>query len=202
MDYYGNTYHGSCCHKERVVTNTIQTYNHYCGITSKYIGITADCQDYGCEKGELVEIYDWVPVSDSVFTTQTAQDICVVSTAVRWYTYKIICLSLDIPQYASVTINKTVYDKSGNIADVDDTFYFELVVDGTTVETIAVATKNGEGTATSTKILLENGSAGYSITEVSKDGYSLDTSKSSGMSRNTGGRFFVYYYCLGDKYNR
>ena len=190
MSGNGNTlaYHGEenvCWHKYQLHEEGDEVYDEE---TGEVIGHT-DCEH-------------WVYVSDTNLVTCEVQSICVLSQAVRWYAYKIVCLSLDIPQYASLIIEKTVYDKQGNILDVDDTFYFELVVDGTTVETIAVATESGEGTATSTKILLENGSASYKVIELDKDGYTLNTDKSSGMTRNPGERIFIYRNRLGGERSR
>ena len=111
-----------------------------------------------------------------------AQNIAILNRAVRWYTYQKIAWEGTKFYSSSITIDKTVVDEEGEKVKVDNTFYFDIYVDyhdgngENLFETLAVSTKNGVGSKTSSKVRWQMGDSAptYRVVEKDKDGYSID----------------------------
>ena len=113
------------------------------------------------------------------FDTVSTQKLAILVGSVRWYEYqKVQWEGIEFGK-SSITVNKKTVDENGNTVRVDDTFYFDIYVDyhdgqgEKLFETLAVSTKNGTGSKTSSTIYWINDQApSYRVVESDKEGYS------------------------------
>ncbi len=84
----------------------------------------------------------------------------------RWYNYKNISKEFGINQWATITIEKTTVGESGDKVPVNDTYYFDIYVDGKLFQTVSLKTNNGYGKVTSNKIIWEGAAPTYKVVEV------------------------------------
>lgn len=180
-----------------IYTGQMQQCDH-CGTYTDYDA--TECPVDGCgywdhsECDHSEENYDCDPdwVQNDDFTNVHTQNFAILNQAVRWYTFQKINWEGTKFYSSSITVEKEVVDDSGDRVNVDDTFYFDIYVDyhdgegENLFETLAVSTKNGTGSKTSSRVKWIEGFAAptYRVVEKDKNGYSIDGPWSGTFSTN------------------
>lgn len=178
--------------KQCTVTGEYYDYDKKCTFSSYTVHCGSEnCGGHTRYECNICGTRGLTSTSHNCLQTVHAQNMAVLNRAVRWYTYQKITWEGEVPNFSSITVEKTIVDEDGERVRKNQTFYFDIYVDyhdgegEQLFETLAVSTRNGVGSKTSSRIYWKNGIApSYRVEERDKDGYSVDGPWSGTLSAN------------------
>ena len=127
--------------------------------------------DDGTTTTKTKKVYDdttqWLQMTG--YEQEDAQTFTHGIIAARWYNYTNISRSWDLGQAGYIRIEKETVDANGARLPINDTFYFNIYVDGKLFQTVSIKTKDGYGARTSEIIKWAEVAPSYRVEEVNYD---------------------------------